>query len=122
MALEKALGYEVGQNSLLETWRMTVHKPFGLSEYLSERPRNNQVAETKRREEHLGKSADVEHPFRSAEPLERRNRAAAESELTVVIVLHDVCARRLSPGEQLESSCQRHDCAGRELVRGRNVD
>ena len=45
----------------------------------------------------------------------------AVTKLSVVIVLDEVCASTIGPGEQLVSAPDRHDCAQGELVRRRHV-
>jgi hypothetical protein len=56
------------------------------------------------------------------EHVERLDRSPVEPELAVIVVLDDRGTGAPRPGEQRESSVQRHRHAERELVRGRDVD
>src|SRR5262245_22257499 len=101
--LEKALDDEVSQYMLFQSWRLPVHQPSGLGDILRKSLRNDYVSESQRPKEHLRTSTDVEHSLGSAQPLQRRDRTAAETKLAVIVVFHDICPARFGPREQLEA-------------------
>ncbi len=89
----------------------------GLHQCVGERGK----AEPQRGRQRLGERADVGHPTRAIEPVERIERSVGVAELGVVVVLDDRRVVLLGERQQLLPPREAHRGARRRLVRRRRV-
>ena len=78
--------------------------------------RHDQVADAERRDQRLAEAADVDDAVRMIEAAQRRNGAAAEPVLAVVVVLDDPGAVAFGDVEELQPLLDAHDRAERPLA------
>src|ERR1043166_2505046 len=84
--------------------------------------RSNDVTDANGRKQHFAERSDVDDALLSVEPLQRSQRLAQVTKLTVVIVLYDPCACLTGEAQQFKSTAQRERHSQRILVRRRYVD
>src|SRR5215467_6975130 len=87
VAGEVPLSNKISQSGLLNERRTPIRNPACCQKGIDEVLGNNQVAESKRRKEHLAKSAYIDDSAISIQALERRNRLTLVAVLAVKVIL-----------------------------------
>lgn len=81
------------------------------------------VADTDRRSDCFGKGTDINNTILVIHSLKGRNRLAAVTELTVVVIFDNVTVRSgFCPGKKLDTPTVWHDCAKRKLMGWCDID
>src|SRR5215471_9387227 len=89
VAGEVPLSNKISQSGLLNERRTPIRNPACCQKGIDEVLGNNQVAESKRRKEHLAKSAYIDDSAISIQALERWNRLTLVAVLAVKVILDD---------------------------------
>ena len=102
MAFEISFVDEIRERPLIERGCVAIHQPLGSFEDVDERGRQNDVADTQRREKHLRKRAHVKYVLVLRQSLQRRDGPRIVSKLAVVIVLDNERAASFGPGQEFQ--------------------
>src|SRR5215469_7238066 len=89
VAGEVSLRNKICQGSLLDEGRTPIRNPACCQKRINQVIGNNHVAESKRRKEHLAKSAYIDDPGISIQALERWNWLTLVAVLTVKVILNN---------------------------------
>src|SRR5215467_12067400 len=122
VAGEVALSNKISQGSLLDEGRTPIRNPTCCQKGIDQVLGNNQVAESKRRKEHLAKSAYIDDSAISIQALERWNRLTLVAVLAVKVILDNPGIILCDPVEQLQAVRQAENHAQRKLVRRGDIN
>ena len=123
MPLKMPIPQELPENLLLHARHRRRIKSADGAVTLHQLLWKHHITDTQRRRDTFGKCSKINYLPESIHALQRRNRLSTVTVLAVVIVLDQIALLLLRrPRKKFQSSAQRHDAAGRELMGRHHVD